>query len=177
MTSIHDFINLNPKNKEQYSTLNPGIKFTITGITETNMYLTDISSAPDLSDFIENSLRELEVILYNTAPVDTGLYRESISVDFESGDVSIGEGVNNKSGDNYAKFLQFGAMTLYNAAVLGRQSDRQKWPYTRIDSGMGILHDTRRLVYAWEHTFYTGLDAVNFAQPRTRGGQFAPRRF
>lgn len=176
MTSIHNFINFNPKTKEQYGNFNSGIGFTVTGITENNLYLSSIDKAPDLQEYIENSLRELEVILYNTAPVDTGLYRESIEID-PSGEVSIGEGVNNKSGDNYAKFLQFGASTLYNAAVLGRQSDGQKWPYTRIDSGMGILHDTRRLVYAWEHTFYTGLDAVNFAQPRTKGGQFAPRRF
>lgn len=173
---FRQFIKSNPTS---YANLQGGITFTITGINETNINLQHVEQLPDLAEYIDHSLDQLETILWNTAPVLTTKYRESIEKRFDKdalyGQVGIGAGVVNKKGVNYANFLQFGARTLYNA--VDHNARGIHWPYSRRDGSLGILHDTRRLVYAWEHWFFTGLDSVEFSQPRTRGGQFSMGRF
>lgn len=161
---------------------NMGIRFTISGVTEAKVHFTAISGAQELGEYIEDELERLKQMLIenDVVPVDTGDYKESIDVIYHTGtyggEIGIGEGLSNRSGESYAKYLIFGAKTLWNAADHGRVSDGKKWKTAYTEGDLGVLHDVRTIAYKWELDFFNGLETVRFAQPRV-GGRFSYRPF
>lgn len=171
-----------PVGVQQYTAANQGIRFTVTGVQEAKVYFTAVSGAQDLGEYIEDKLEELRQKLTedNVVPVDTGEYKESIDVVYHKGtyggEVGLGEGLRNRSGESYAKYLIYGASTLWNAADHGRVSDDKKWDTAYTVGDLGILHDVRKIVYDWENDFFKGLETIRFAQPRV-SGRFSNRPF
>lgn len=168
----------NPFTNSQHSATganNMGIRFTISGVTEAKVHFTAISGARELEEYIESELDRLKQLLTEdgSVPEDTGDYRESIEVTYHSGtyggSVSLGEGLRNGSGESYAKYLIYGASTLWNAADHGRVSDGMKWKTAHTEGDLGILHDVRKIYYGWENEFLIGLETIRFAQPRVQG--------
>jgi len=167
--SLGNFINYTPSTKEQYSAMGVSIVVNFTGIKETEVSLMEVQELESFKVFMEQATRALEEIMFNTAPVDTGKYRDSIFVEFNE---QTGEGELSIHNVPYAKFLLYGSKTLFHAATEGNRRGIH-WPYTRTEGNMGILHDVRRILYAWEHIFDIALNDVDFAQPRNRLGQFS----
>jgi hypothetical protein len=171
---ITRFAQYMPSGMQQYNAYNNtamnGIHFTITGVKENITHFSAISTGQNLEDYISDKLTELHEELVRTAPYDTHTYQNSIEIEDNEygGVVHIGADVDNSSGFNYAKFIVFGARTLYHAAMY----NPKHWPKVAIRGSMGIIHDVTGIAYDWEQKFDDGLNDVVFTQPRDAGGRF-----
>lgn len=167
--SLGKFINYTPSTVDQYNAMGVSVVVTFSGIKQTQASLLEVQEMGSFKDMMERATRALEEIMFNTAPVDMGKYRDSISVEYNE---QTGEGEVVIHNVKYAKFLIYGSRTLFHAATEGNRRGIL-WPYRRTEGHMGILHDVRRILYAWQHEFDIALDDVDFAQPRNRLGQFS----
>lgn len=164
--NLNDFIGMT---RGDYQNKGMGITIHVDGTKELGNYLERIEGAGNLNDYLEDSLTTLYNTIYSSAPYDTHEYEASIDYSYNSGamegEISIGDGV------DHARFLIYG-VTNHAPVVQHGNSRGIFWQYTRIDDGYGILHDVRRVVYAWMRQFKIGLDDVNFTRPRDSSGRF-----